>query len=69
MDPGREEVERVASPSCPVDPSEGLRSVVLLLELIFISHSCITKHSQLQWPKTVIFIIFCEPIYRSAGQF
>lgn len=38
MGPGREEVERVASPSCPVHQSEGLRSVVLLLELIFISH-------------------------------
>lgn len=69
MDPGSEEGERVASPSCAVDQSEGLRSVVLLLVIIFISHSCIRKHSQLWWPETVIFIIFCVSTYKSAGQF
>lgn len=69
MDPGSEKVERAASPSCPVDQSEGLRSVVLFLEIIFISHSCIRKHSQLWWPETIIFIIFCMSTYKSAGQF
>lgn len=69
MDPGSEEVERVASPSSTVDQFKGLRSVVLLLVIIFISHSCIRKHSQLWWPGTVIFMIFCVSTYKSAGQF
>lgn len=53
MDAGKEEVEKVPSPYCPVDQSEGLRSAVLLLVIIPVSHGCITKHLQLQWPKTI----------------
>ena len=40
-------------PSCPVDPSEGLRLAVLFLVIIPLSHGCIIKHLQLQWPKTI----------------
>lgn len=40
-------------PYCPVDQSEGLRSAVFLLVIIPVSHGCITKHLQLQWPKTI----------------
>lgn len=52
-------------PSCRVDKSEGLVSVAFLLEVISVSHNCITKRSQCRrWPNLHVFLIFHE----SAGQ-
>ena len=39
--------------SCPVDSSEGLRLAVLFLVITPVSHGCIIRHLQLQWPKTM----------------